>query len=193
MGRVSRFGQPKRPIDRPYIHRRKSVPSRRSRVGGLLQNPWEPLAMIFAAVAVIYIGAQYLATDGLPALARTQQAGEAVSASFGVCNGSVRFTCVVDGDTIWLKGTKIRIADIDTPEVLSPKCASESALGNVATQRLTVLLNAGPFEVASINRDEDVYGRKLRILMRNGQSIGETLVAEGLAHRWDGAQHSWCG
>jgi endonuclease YncB( thermonuclease family) len=37
------------------------------------------------------------------------------------------------------------------------------------------------------------YGRKLRILVRNGRSLGDTLVAEGLARRWDGARRSWCG
>ena len=39
--------------------------------------------------------------------------------SFAVC-GMVRRTCVVDGDTIWLEGVKIRIADIDTPEISQP-------------------------------------------------------------------------
>lgn len=32
---------------------------------------------------------------------------------------------MVDGDTIWLEGLKIRIADIDTPEITSPKCNAE--------------------------------------------------------------------
>ena len=31
----------------------------------------------------------------------------------------------VDGDTIWLKRKKIRIADIDAPETHDPRCASE--------------------------------------------------------------------
>ena len=33
--------------------------------------------------------------------------------------------CVVDGDTIWLSGVKIRMADYDTPEIGEPKCAAE--------------------------------------------------------------------
>jgi endonuclease YncB( thermonuclease family) len=36
---------------------------------------------------------------------------------FAVC-GLIRHTCVIDGDTIWLEGVKIRVADIDTPEDL---------------------------------------------------------------------------
>lgn len=112
---------------------------------------------------------------------------------FSICRGSVRYTCVVDGDTIWLKGTKIRIADIDTPEVSEPKCDSEYQLGMKATYRLRDLLNKGPFEVMPINgRDEDRYGRKLRVLTRGQQSIGDQLVSEGLARTWTGRREPWC-
>jgi endonuclease YncB( thermonuclease family) len=44
----------------------------------------------------------------------------------------------------------------------------------------------------SINRDEDRYGRKLRILTRGGQSLGELLVEEGLARYYEGGRRSWC-
>ena len=113
--------------------------------------------------------------------------------AFRLCGGRGQSNCVVDGDTIWYGGVKIRLADIDTPEVFSPKCASEAALGRRATERLLALLNAGPFEVVPIERDADRYGRKLRILERHGRSLGDTLIAEGLARRWDGARRSWCG
>ncbi len=90
-------------------------------------------------------------------------------------------------------GTKIRLADIDAPEVSSPKCASEAALGRQATERLVQLMNEGPFEVTPASgRDEDSYGRKLRVIERGGRSLGDILVAEGLARRWDGGRRSWC-
>ena len=41
-------------------------------------------------------------------------------------------------------------------------------------------------------RDTDVYGRQLRVVTRDGQSLGMLLVAEGLAHVWDGGKRSWC-
>lgn len=115
-----------------------------------------------------------------------------VPPDFAQCSGQVRVDCVVDGDTFWLGGTKIRIADIDTPEVSKPACAREAVLGRRATARLGELLRAGPFQLRSGDRDEDVHGRKLRILVRDGRSIGVTLVAEGLAHAWRGYQESWC-
>ena len=112
--------------------------------------------------------------------------------SFPVCAGRQRVNCVVDGDTFWLDGTKIRIADINTPEISQPQCAAEAALGRQATSRLAQLLSAGPFTLETADRDEDRYGRKLRILRRDGESIGAALVAEGLAHEWRGRMESWC-
>ena len=106
---------------------------------------------------------------------------------------SKRFNCVVDGDTIWSEGIKIRVLDIDTPEIFSPKCDAEYELGVKAQLRLIELLNQGPFEiVANTVRDEDKYGRKLRTLARNGQSLGDVLVQEGLARRWSGSRMTWC-
>ena len=117
---------------------------------------------------------------------------EQYQVSFSRCSGPIRVTCVVDGDTIWLKGQKIRIADINTPEVGSPDCPAERALGERATSRLTSLLNEGGFSLETIDRDKDTYGRKLRIVTRAGQSLGGTLVAEGLAEEWTGSRRSWC-
>jgi micrococcal nuclease len=89
---------------------------------------------------------------------------------------------------------KIRLADIDAPETRDYKCASEAALGKRATQRLLDQMNAGPFTVVNADGpDEDVYGRKLRIIERGGRSVADALVAEGVARRWDGARRSWCG
>jgi len=114
------------------------------------------------------------------------------SASFARCSGPVRQTCVVDGDTFWYRGTKIRIADINTPETGQPACPAEAKRGAAATRRMTQLLNAGPFTLTSTDRDTDRYGRALRIVTRRGDSLGATLVAEGLAEQWQGKRGNWC-
>lgn len=116
-------------------------------------------------------------------------------ALFPVCAGPVRVTCVVDGDTIWYRGAKIRIADIDTPEVSRPGCPREAALGRQATERLRSLLNAGAFALTPPpgGRTRDRYGRELRIVTRGGQSLGAVLVREGLAARWGSPRREWCG
>ncbi|WKL23725.1 thermonuclease family protein (plasmid) [Agrobacterium tumefaciens] len=109
------------------------------------------------------------------------------------CDTVNRKTCVVDGDTIWWNGQKIRIADIDTPEISEPRCEAEHAQGVLATQRLIALINAGPFELHALpGRDQDRYGRKLRVLVRDGRSLGDILVFEGLARTWSGRREPWC-
>ncbi|MFA7585101.1 MAG: thermonuclease family protein [Novosphingobium sp.] len=112
---------------------------------------------------------------------------------FSFCHTGDGINCVVDGDTVWMDGIKIRVADIDAPETHSPRCAHEAELGSKATQRFLQLVNQGPFEARPIgSRDEDQYGRKLRVLIRGGRSLGDILVQEGLARTWDGARHPWC-
>jgi endonuclease YncB( thermonuclease family) len=114
------------------------------------------------------------------------------AASFVFCHDNGGTNCVVDGDTIWYRGTKIRIADIDTPETHQPKCAAEAKLGAAATRRMLQLVNAGPFTLQSIIRDEDRYGRKLRVITRGGKSLGELLIEEGLARYYKGGRRGWC-
>ena len=100
---------------------------------------------------------------------------------------------VIDGDTFDHNGERIRIAGIDTPE-LNGRCAREIELARAARRRMRELLAAGPFElVPAGDRDVDRYGRKLRDVVRDGRSIGDTLVAEGLAREWRGYRRPWCG
>ncbi|MGV1752285.1 thermonuclease family protein [Agrobacterium sp. CG674] len=109
------------------------------------------------------------------------------------CGSGLRLNCIVDGDTLWSSGVKIRIADIDTPEISQPRCAAEKTLGDRATLRLMELVNAGPFQMQAWHgRNEDKYGRKLRMLVREGRSIGDMLVSEGLARTWTGKRQPWC-
>ena len=119
---------------------------------------------------------------------------ETVAATrFPFCGRPPHSQCVIDGDTFYFRGQSIRIEDIDAPETRRARCASEARLGAQATARLRQLLNAGPFEMTSGWRDEDRYGRKLRTVMRDGRSIGQVLVSEGLARRWTGRREPWCG
>lgn len=147
-------------------------------------------------------GAMFIALPLLAALTALSPKGVATSeaapldqmeAHFERCHGRNRITCVVDGDTLWLDGTKIRLADINTPEISQPACQSERALGEAATLRLLALLNEGPFSLEREARDEDRYGRKLRVVTRDGVSLGDHLAAEGLAEKWGGRRGDWCG
>jgi micrococcal nuclease len=112
---------------------------------------------------------------------------------FSLCHTGGGLNCVVDGDTFYLDGEKIRMADIDAPETHPPRCSSEAELGDAATLRLQSLLNDGPVSlIASEDRDRDKYGRLLRTVERDGESLGGILVNEGLARDYGQGRRPWC-
>ena len=111
--------------------------------------------------------------------------------TFGMCGGPPHRNCVIDGDTFYLGRQSIRIADIDAPETHPPRCAHEADLGMRASRRLRELLNSGSFDL--VGEGQDRYGRQLRTIVRDGRSLGNVLVSEGLARRWTGRRMPWCG
>jgi hypothetical protein len=74
-----------------------------------------------------------LGLDIVPIVSRFPILGDG---QFTLCSRGNRMQCVVDGDTIYYGGMKIRLEDIDAPETYQHKCDSELALGNRATNRL---------------------------------------------------------
>lgn len=103
---------------------------------------------------------------------------------------------VVDGDTIDVDGERIRIANIDAPEIHQPQCDAERRLGLVAKRRLQELLATGVLEITrgdpATGRLKDRNARTLGVVSVNGQDVGEELVAEGLARPWRGKREPWC-
>lgn len=180
-----------------YFHPRRRTPAKLSfgspRSGGGKELGWGPFLIATAALCLAVFSAIVIwggSPSGQAAVIPGQS--DPFRANFHICDSRPRITCVVDGDTIWFRGRKIRIADINTPEISKPGCAAEARLGKSATYRLQALLNAGSFDLESIDRDTDRYGRELRIVTRGGKSLGETLVAEGLAEQWQGYRRDWC-
>ena len=111
---------------------------------------------------------------------------------FGYCEYGGGANCVVDGDTFYHGRDKVRIAGIDAPETHPPRCATEARLGEAATHRLRDLLNSGEVTLSSIDRDEDIYGRKLRNVAVGGADVGAALIGEGLARDYAGGRRPWC-
>ncbi|PYB71453.1 nuclease [Rhizobium wuzhouense] len=119
---------------------------------------------------------------------------EPIRAKFSICASATRINCVVDGDTFWYGGVKYRISDINTPEISQPACERERQLARQAQVALLQTLNGRGLTLEQQEwRDTDKYGRKLRVVMQDGHSIGDALIARGLAHRWEGHKLNWCG
>ncbi len=180
--------------------RRRAGQNRERQVGRDGRSLWLLMALVFTSTL---LWLQNGAADGWSGVAESavERGGDAplapastdqLRARFTLCHSGGGRNCVVDGDTFWFGGEKIRIADIDTPETHPARCAAEAARGEAATLRLYALLNAGAFSLESIDRDTDSYGRQLRIVTRDGTSIGEALVSEGLARWYGGGRQAWC-
>ena len=85
------------------------------------------------------------------------------------------------------QGEKIRIADIDTPEISRHGAMRNAPSASAPLRALLELLNQGPFELVQPGWPcRDRYGRALRHVARDGVSIGDRLVTEGLARKWEG-------
>ena len=108
---------------------------------------------------------------------------------FEICGPGKRLNCVVDGDTFWFNGEKIRIESIDAPEIRS-QCRQEKKLAVRATQRLAEILSRSSFTVQRSGVDR--YGRTLASIEGSSGEAGAILVREGLARPWSGRKEVWC-
>ncbi|MES2137283.1 MAG: thermonuclease family protein [Pseudomonadota bacterium] len=143
--------------------------------------------MAAAVAAGLAIGAY-----GVPLPGLVQPASAPVRASFSYCKWGGGTNCVVDGDTFWIGGEKVRIAGIDAPETHPSRCDYEAQLGDQATEKLHALLNSGAVTMTSIDRDRDRYGRLLRDVAVNGADVGKAMVGAGVAREYGSGRRPWC-
>ncbi len=89
---------------------------------------------------------------------------------------------VIDGDTINIDGTHVRLEGIDAPEA-SQSCARKEigtwSCGAAATKALAKLI--GERRVDCEERGHDKYGRTLGICFVDGRDINAEMVRTGLA------------
>lgn len=105
---------------------------------------------------------------------------------------------VVDGDTIdvakpFLIEQRVRLRDVDTPEIRGAKCEAEANAGFAATQRVRELTDGADVEIYDTADKRDRWWRTVARVMVGGSDLGETLISEGLA-RDCGAKRcdDWC-
>ena len=79
---------------------------------------------------------------------------------------------VIDGDTIWHDGQKIRLVGIDAPEI-------DTADGLRAKKHLQGLIAGRPIRV--LPRGHDQYGRLLAVLWTGKGDVCRAMVAAGYA------------
>ena len=105
------------------------------------------------------------------------------------------FSCssprIHDGDTLRCGRERIRIANIDAPELLgSPSCSRtkrsthwcDYSLGKTSRDALIRFVGNTPVVITPLGTDR--YGRTLARVSVRGRDVGEFLIAQGLARAW---------
>ena len=88
---------------------------------------------------------------------------------------------IVDGDTIWIGETKIRLWGIDAPETkqVCERDGKPWRCGEAATEALRQFI--GTSAVTCESHGKDRYGRMIGRCSVNGLDIGAEMVSRGLA------------
>jgi endonuclease YncB( thermonuclease family) len=98
----------------------------------------------------------------------------------------------IDGDTLALGQERIRLENVDTPEIHPCRCESECALGLRAAAFTQQAINAGGVLIERTPRT-DRYGRTIARVYINGRDLGEMLIAAGLGRPYHGERRRpWC-
>jgi endonuclease YncB( thermonuclease family) len=102
----------------------------------------------------------------------------------------------IDGDTLDCAGRRVRLANIDAPE-LHGRCPSEIQMAERAKLAAMIALADAPVRVVpdgGPSGGKDRYGRLIARVSVDGNDLGATLVAQGLARPYTGgARQGWCG
>ena len=102
-----------------------------------------------------------------------------------------------DGDTCYVtvdgKNNKIRLLELDTPEISKPKCDEELELGLKARDYINILIeNASSIEFKTEYK-EDYFGRILSYLIIDGEDVSAKLVSNNLGVVYDrNNKKDWC-
>lgn len=143
-------------------------------------------ALLFAVVTLGVFGAGMIATNPTSLHFATAAIADAPNGA-----DTCRFIKVHDGDTIRCGIERVRLLDIDAPELAtSPKCEGwrrerswcDEELAHRSRNALRDFLAQGPVDLRRQGKDR--YGRTLAVVEVNGQSAGQYLIGLGLARAW---------
>lgn len=98
---------------------------------------------------------------------------------------------VIDGDTLDVGATRVRLHGVDAPEAAQSCFAADGGwpCGRRATQALAALVDGGV--VACAERDRDRYGRVVAVCRRGGLDVNGWLVARGWAAAYRRYSHAY--
>ena len=102
-----------------------------------------------------------------------------------------------DGDTCYVmidgNKAKIRLLELDTPEISKPKCEAELELGLEARDYLNnLIINASSVEIKT-EYEKDYFGRTLAHLIIDGEDASAKIRSNNLGVIYErGNKKDWC-
>ena len=102
-----------------------------------------------------------------------------------------------DGDTCYVtykgKNDKVRLLELDTPEISNPKCEQEYALGIDARNFVNNLISEGVSIKFKTEYNRDFFGRILSYIIVDGVNVSKKMVSNGLGVIYDRSnKKDWC-
>ncbi|WP_257539127.1 nuclease [Sphingobium sp. CFD-1] len=147
------------------------------------------LALLGGAAAILAIGPQLLWSQP-ESKHGGNLGGIVINSTFNACSGAARAAaCVVSPREFSYGNTTYHLSDIRTPDGEFPACDVEAQLAGKATRTFIGILNGGAFESLPDPTDSNPTAR---ILMRDGVSIGQIMIAKGVAQPWAPQPYNWC-
>jgi endonuclease YncB( thermonuclease family) len=156
-------------------------------VGGVLSGPLSVASKIPAVVSPPVDGEITESIPGTPIFGRGIYSAEVLR--------------IADGDTfearvqVWpgiAITTKVRLRDIDTPE-LKARCADERLKAEAARARLAAILSEGGVELSRVGLDK--FGGRIdaAAATRSTPDVSAALLQAGLGRRYSGGRREgWC-
>ena len=113
----------------------------------------------------------------------------------GIETIDLREAHILDGGTVSFGSERIRIANVEAPEIFEPGCRREREIGLKAKERLGQLIASGASQIE--REGTDAIGRTLARVRTGETDVGQTLLNEGLALPGGATSNArlkhWCG
>ena len=102
-----------------------------------------------------------------------------------------------DGDTCYVtyqgNNDKVRLLDLDTPEISYPKCEKEYTLGLEARNYINKLISDGEKIEFETEYNRDFFDRILAYIIVDGENVSKLMVSHSLGVVYDkNNKKDWC-
>ena len=102
-----------------------------------------------------------------------------------------------DGDTCYVtyqgKKDKVRLLDLDTPEISKPNCEKEYILGIEARDYINQVISEGEKITFNTKYNRDFFDRILSYIIVDGENLSEKMVSNRLGVVYEkNNKKDWC-